>query len=384
MARRSWKVFALVAATFWNAACGVAGLAGVQNSHPSPPPITRIALAVNVDDKTGYHLPLSIAGTFVRGFLFDTGSGGLWVYANAIAHPKNSIRDLHIQTSNKYGSGLYYKGDAIETTVDFGNNLPVVTVPLVRVTDARCLTDSCEKKYGTGNVIDRLEKERGLWGTFGADLEPKPIAHGKYRTDIYNVLFALGKEWTRFAIVPDEIDAAPSLNDFTTIAMTSGPPTHAALPNGAKSWDRDVPVCFRIGDAALTYAQCLPTVFDTGASGVSFRTTDATKLPWQQTKYCGRVLKAETPFATLTKGGAKITAFAAGVTQNWNEVKLETPSPSQSPQVNTGLTFYNRNELAFDAVRGLVGLQQLDPPQHKFESECDATPSLTPFAPLRS
>jgi hypothetical protein len=63
--------------------------------------------------------------------------------------------------------------------------------------------------------------------------------------------------------------------------------------------------------------------------------------------------------------------FKSGTTQNWNEVRLETPTPTESPQVNTGLTFYNRNAIAFDAVRGLVGLKPLQAPTHHFESDCD-------------
>jgi len=335
---------------------------------PSGPPAS-IPLLFNRGDKTGYHVQLSIAGTTVRSFLFDTGSGGLWVYANTIAHPKNKVRELHIKTSNQYGSGLYYKGEAVETTVDFGDGLPVETVPIVRVTAAYCLSDSCKKKFGEGDVIKRLERERDLWGTFGADLEPRPIAEGKRASNLFNVLFGLGKAWTSFAVVPSEIEAAPATSDFTEIAMRAGPMTHGPLPNGAKSWSRDVSVCYRISNRATIFSSCLPTVFDTGASGVTLRSGTSGTLPSQDTPECGTILQAGTAFEAEASG-KELASFTAGLKQNWNEVRLVTPSPTSSPQVNTGLTFYNRNAIAFDAVHGLVGLKPLSPPVHRFESDC--------------
>jgi hypothetical protein len=363
---------AIAVAAFAVGGCGASG-APPTESGPERDAATSIPLVPNIDRKSGYHVVLSIAGTASRGFLFDTGSGGLWVYANAIAHPKKPVRDLHIETHNQYDSGLYYEGKAVETTIDFGNDLPTETLPFVLVTKAYCVTQSCTKTYGRGNVIRRLEKERGLWGTFGADLQPKPISQGTHVSDLFNLLYGLGSSWTSFAITPTEIEAAPSMNEFTTIAMDPGPATHKPLPNGAKSWERDVGVCFKIGDP-LIYAGCVPTVFDTGASGVSFRTLEAAKLPAEDTQHCGEILTAGTSFSAITKRrkGTVLEEFESGTTQNWNEVKLETPEPTASPQVNTGLTFYNRNEIAFDAVHGLVGLRPLHRPVHKFESDCNS------------
>jgi hypothetical protein len=380
----SWLAAGAATAVLALAGCnahGGVGVPAVGNPQMQVPAsvATKLALVSNSGDKTGYHLQLSIAGTTTRGFLFDTGSGGLWVFANTLSHPQKPVRNLHIPTTNTYGSGLKYVGEAVETTVDFGAGFPTVKVPLVRVTNAYCVTKSCKKKFGDGNVIDAVEKERGLWGTFGADLEPKQIARGTRRADLYNVLFALGSAWTSFAVAPGELDASPSWSGFTVLQLQRGPSTYKPLPNGAKSWQRDAQACFKIDDGAELYSQCLPTLFDTGASGVSFRTSAAGKLPSQETTQCGLVLKAGTSFVAQTPSQKLLASFKSGTTQNWNEVRLETPGPTKSPQVNTGLTFYNRNEIAFDAVRGSVGLRRLVPPKHYFESDCQATgPSLAP------
>ncbi len=345
---------------------GGAGPALVTNAEP-----TSIPLTANSGNKPGFHVQLSIAGTPAKSFLFDTGSPGLWVYANTIAKPKKPVRDLHIATHITYGSGLHYDGEVVETTADFGNGLSA-TLPLVRVEKAYCVTTGCTKQYGTGDVISRLEKERGLWGTMGADLQPVPVAQGANKSDLYNLLFALGNVWTSFAVTPQAVLASPRETGFTMLDMLPGPKTNQPLPNGAKSWKRDVRVCYSIAKGVI-FSGCTTTLFDTGAEGVTFETGDPSNFPTESTK-CGSILKPGKSFAANApgKGGALLTKFAAGATQNWDEVRVATPKPSATPQVNTGITFYNRNEISFDAVHGRVGLKPLHPPAHNFESDCSA------------
>jgi hypothetical protein len=355
------------------------GFAGLPSAGSVGPLLTNaeptsIPLTANAGNKSGFHVQLSIAGTPAKSFLFDTGSGGLWVYANTIANPKKPVRDLHIAARNTYGSGLHYDGEVVETTADFGNGLSA-TLPLVRVEKASCVTSGCTKLYGRGNVILRLEKKRGLWGTMGADLQPTPVSESANKSDLYNLLFALGNVWTRFAVTPKAVLASPPDTGFTTLDMLPGPKTNQPLPNGAKSWKRDVRVCYSIAKGSI-FNGCMTTLFDTGAEfGVTFETDEASKLPTESTK-CGSILKSGKLFAANAPGesGALLTRFAAGVTQNWNEVRVATPKPSATPQVNTGITFYNRNEISFDAVHGRVGLKPLDPPAHNFESDCRTAP----------
>jgi hypothetical protein len=375
--RTSVALFAVAALGV--AACasqdGFAGLpstsGAVRGLRPNVLP-TSIPLIPNGGDKSGFHVQLSIAGTRSKSFLFDTGSGGLWVYANTIAHPKHAVKDLHVAAHNTYGSGLHYDGEVVETTAAFDNGL-AATLPMVRVEKAYCVTNACTKRYGSGDVIGRLEKERGLWGTLGADLEPIAVSHGSNKSDLYNLLFALGSVWTRFAVTPEAIVASPPQTGFTTLDMLPGPPTRQPLPNGAKSWKRDVRVCFAIARGSI-FSGCESTLFDTGAeSGVTFEIQDADKIPTTST-HCGPILKPGKRFSADAPGadGKVLTAFLAGVTQNWNEVHIATPKPSATPQVNTGITFYNRNEISFDAVHGRVGLKRLDPPAHNFESDCNS------------
>jgi hypothetical protein len=368
-------IIAVLVAAACSARGGILGVPGAENVDPgfraSAVP-TSIPLIPNSGDKFGFHVQLSIAGTQAKSFLFDTGSGGLWVYANAIKHPKKPVRDLGIKVENTYSSGLHYEGKVVETTIDFGNGLSAKSLPLVRVNKAYCVNKHCTKVYGTGDVIRRLEEKRGLWGTLGADVQPKRVSKGAQKSDLYNALFALGSAWTSFAVTPTAIEASPSMTGFTTIAMVPGPKPNAPLPNGAKSWMRDVPVCYTIARSSTIYTSCMSTLFDTGAElGVTFQ-TNATTIPTRETT-CGSILAPGNWFSASRSGdhGKLLTEFKTGRRQNWNEVRVTTPAPSATPQVNTGVTFYNRNEILFDAVHGLVGLMPLDPPVHNFESHCD-------------
>jgi hypothetical protein len=375
--RTSVALFAAVALAV--AACASHdGFAGLPSTGAAPPELranvlpTSIPLIPNSGNKSGFHVQLSIAGTRAKSFLFDTGSGGLWVYANTIAHPKQAVKDLHIAAHNTYGSGLHYDGEVVETTAAFGKGL-AATLPLVRVENAYCVTTGCTRVYGSGDVIMRLEKERGLWGTLGADLQPIAVSQGAKKSELYNLLFALGSVWTRFAVTPGAVVAAPPQSGFTTLDMLPGPAPNQPLPNGAKSWARDVRVCFAIAHGSI-FSGCMTTLFDTGAeSGITFQTQDADKIPTVST-HCGSILEPGKRFSANAPAanGKVLTAFLAGVTQNWNEVHVVTPKPSATPQVNTGITFYNRNEISFDAVHGRVGLKRLDPPAHNFESDCNS------------
>jgi hypothetical protein len=181
----------------------------------------------------------------------------------------------------------------------------------------------------------------------------------------------LGTVWTRFTVTPEAVVASSPQSGFTTLDMLPGPATTQPLPNGAKSWKRDVRVCFAIAQGSI-FSSCMTTLFDTGAeSGITFETEDASEIPTVST-HCGSILKPEKRFSAEAPGadGKVLTAFLGGATQNWNEVHVVTPKPSATPQVNTGITFYNRNEISFDAVHGRVGLKALDPPAHNFESSC--------------
>jgi hypothetical protein len=66
------------------------------------------------------------------------------------------------------------------------------------------------------------------------------------------------------------------------------------------------------------------------------------------------------PFELFERDGTVLGSFNSGYLANWNAVVLATPKPrAPAEDVNTGLTFYNRDEIAFDARLGRIGLRSL-------------------------
>lgn len=74
---------------------------------------------------------------------------------------------------------------------------------------------------------------------------------------------------------------------------------------------------------------------------------------------CGQLVDEHLAFTARQPGaGATLASFETGFTENADAIVVK---PSSPPQVNTGLTFYNYNEVLFDAKRGYVGLRPLNP-----------------------
>ena len=308
-------------------------------------------------------------------FLFDTGSSGFWVYPMAI----KTYRSTAYTETNTYDSGIVYSGTIVYATVDFGNGLVTGNIPVIRVDSATCSSERPDcpaepnakhcpnvnpKRKDAG--IYCLVEGRKLYGTFGADLEPKIVrSHHKAAFELYNAIFGLAQPWANaFIVTPTSLLIGPrSTLGFTTFAMTplSVP---SPLPNGVRGWKRDVTLCYTVGTSLKN--RCWDTVFDTGASNVDFMAN--VSLP-RNAKRCSYVRKG-TPLTLSRPNGSTVAAFAAGYTSNWNAIIVTSPKPSATPQVNTGLTFYNRDEVLFDAKHGRTGLRALSSPGNLGRGTC--------------
>jgi hypothetical protein len=353
------------------------------------PPRGLVPLHVNSSDKAGLNVRLRVAGGPIKPFLFDSGSNGLWVYFNAAGARKN-YTSTHLRARNAYSSGIVYLGTVVYTGVTFENGYAARTVPVVIVDRASCKKQNCPADVTPQNCpnvykhrpklhasIYCLEEGRGLWGTFGADLEPAivpspspPATAPPNPIVLYNALFGIAPWSTSFIIVaPHELQLGPrdaATANFTYVKMTAKPlPT--TLPNGARSWDRDVTLCFAIG--SYLKRSCVATLFDTGAQDIHFETPGPFAIPTQSAG-CGFVAKGAA-FALTRRDGTSIGSFKTGYSTNYNAVRLATPKPGETPEVNTGLTFYNRDEILFDAARGRIGFLALSGPGHLARSRCD-------------
>ncbi|HEY1681463.1 MAG TPA: hypothetical protein VGF98_07510 [Candidatus Tumulicola sp.] len=343
-------------------------------STPNPAPAHAIVqLGLNTGVKPGLNVLLSVGGAPNHRFLLDTGSTGLWVYPHAIGR----YTATPYVVTNSYGSGLMYEGVLAYTTVDFGNGLVTQKIPVALVRRATCVSSatSCPAtpnqqncpgvKPGPDAGIRCLEAGRKLFGTFGAALATIPVPSTKPVTELYNVLFGIDQPWAAsFVVTPSAIEVGPySIDGFKMIRMTlaSSPPARP-IPSGARGWIKTVNLCFGVG-ALRNY--CAATTFDTGAYNVEF--LGPVKLPLVQT-HCGERVKSGTPFEMRSPDDTILESFHAGEKANWNVV-VNHPHGTR-PKVNTGLTFYNRDEILFDAANGRVGLQKLATPGQISRNGC--------------
>jgi hypothetical protein len=344
-------------------------------SPPNPASSVSIPLGINTGDKPGYHLTISVAGGNARDVLLDTGSAGLWVYANAIG---TSYRKTAYKVSNSYSSGIVYTGIVVYTHVDFGNGISTGEVPVALVQKATCKTGTtcpaqpgstyCPTvKPGPNAGVECIEASRKLYGTFGADMTTIDVPNSTAPVaEMYNVIFGIAQPFAHaFAITPGALVVGDrSLDGATTMPLTADTAPQP-LPNGAKPWKRDVTLCYTIATLKNT---CYNTLFDTGASDVGFQTGDA--LPVTPSK-CGDRVTPGLAFSAATKGGTLVASFNAGNLTNFNRIINQK---AQSPaQVNTGMTFFNRNVIYYDAKKGIVAIQPLTKPVHVAQQGCGSS-----------
>ncbi len=332
-----------------------------------------VQLGVNTGVKAGLNVLMSVGGAPAHRFLLDTGSSGFWVYRNAIGR----YTATRFVVTNAYQSGIKYTGILVYTTVSFGNGLGTGKIPVALVQRATCLKkkplcaanpsqQNCPGvKPGPNAGIQCLEVGRKLFGTFGAAVTPIPVPSSKPVTELYNVLFGIDQPWAAaFVVTPTALEIGPYSKDgFKMVRMSLASPAPARpIPSGARGWEKPVNLCFSVG-ALRNY--CSPTTFDTGADSVDFFAP--VELPLVQSR-CGKRVKSGTPFEMRTPEGIVLGDFDAGGQANWNVIYNDTHQ--KKPKVNTGVTFFNRDEILFDAAKGRVGLRKLATPGHTSRSGC--------------
>jgi hypothetical protein len=356
------------------AACSssIAVWPGAPTSAPVPVRNASIPLGINTGSKPGYHVTISVGGGTARDVLLDTGSEGLWMYANAIG---KSFRKTTYAVSNSYASGIVYTGIVAYTHVDFGNGIATVEVPVAIVQKASCKPgEVCPAqpgsrycptvKPGPNAGVQCLETSRKLYGTFGADVATIDFPNSTTPVgEMYNVIFGIAQPWAHaFAVTPGALIVGDrSLEGYTKMPLTEST-APKPLPNGARPWKRDVTLCFTI---ATLSNKCYDTLFDTGAADVGFQTGD--KLP-ESSSHCGDRVVPGTPFSATTTDGTVVASFNAGNLTNFN--RIVTKKTQKTPQVNTGMTLFNRNVIYYDAAKGIVAIAPLAKPVHVAQIGC--------------
>jgi hypothetical protein len=289
---------------------------------------------------------------------------------------------------NQYGSGIVYNGEVVLTKVSFPatnrGTLATSTVPVVRVTSATCVTGTtCPATVNQRNCpnvaakppqdrgragIACLEEGRKLYGTFGADLEPtmepKSASSPSKQEVQFNLLFAIAPWSTSFIIDQTQLQLGPNPKALASFSMISMSPITLAtsLPNNAKPWNAHVQLCFTVGKY-LSKPDCRGALFDTGATSIDFQGSPAT-IP-TSAAHCNYTVQGLRFQMYLPGSGGtytRLASLATGYVENWTAVGFEKQKKGKKPEINTGLTFFNRNEIFYDALKGRVGLSPLASP----------------------
>jgi len=209
-----------------------------------------------------------------------------------------------------------------------------------------------------------LEEGRKLFGTFGVDLGPSVYSTSRPAAKsavIHNLLYYIAPT---FVIDQTQLQLGPNpaaVLNFQMIPMVAASPLPTAMPNGARPWLSHVPLCFTIGKY-VKKPVCQPTLFDTGASDVNFKGGVTAPVPTSAACSPYAVKGLLVTMSRPHDESQPLATFKSGYVQNYNALRFTTPRPGKTPTTNTGLTFYNRDEIFFDAVKGRIGLLLLRKP----------------------
>ena len=372
---------------------------GFAKPTPTPHAIIALGRLSGASTKSGMFIRVQLGGERPRPFLFDSGSQGFWMYANVFDPSAKGYKSTGVTAYNQYGSDITYSGTVYTGPISFvDSNIGKLTtqdVPFVVVQTAGCVTgttcpatpslDNCpnvfrHQRHAKDAGILCLEEGRKLFGTFGADLEPtvepKGAKGGPNTAVLYNTLYGLGSWATSFMVNQTQLELGPKPNlyrDFTTILMDQLPkPLPTKLPNEARGWLLHVHLCYHLAGYTKKLV-CLPSLFDTGAADMSFRGSPPTTKSVPIYAPCNVLAKGIPATVTVESNGAAgpvLGSFATGYTTNYDAVKFLKPKKGKPDYVNTGLTFFNRNEIYFDGVRGFIGLHALSKPGNIGTSPC--------------
>ena len=284
-------------------------------------------------------MTVAVGGGAPANVLFDTGSNGLRIRAEALG-PDVRLTDIPITYS--YTSGNVLKGVLGYARVAFPGSTPAIATPreiaIQVVQSVSCKPDKPE--------CPGWPKSQA--GVLGAAYNPTPI---------FNPLAQLeGRLADGFIVVADDL-ARPGLAphvivgpDQSDLAGFSFAPfdawTGGGQPDGLRAWNtKSVRTCFSVDNGP---EGCHGTVFDTGAGNGSFEVPDH---PVGGTVRPGRVVTTRVPEA-----GMSLTVTAG--TERWaNRYRFAPPHGSVKGHNSGGLVFRHM-QIAFDAVNGRIGFRR--------------------------
>lgn len=285
-------------------------------------------------------IAVSVGGGPAGGVLFDTGSTGLRIRAEAVG-PQVELTDTPLTYS--YTSGNVLTGVLGYARVSFPGAQPeVATSAPIAVHVVTSITCKPEVPRCPGWAPEQV-------GVMGAAYSPLPV---------FNPLAQLpGNLASGFIVVAND-KAVPGVAPHLVVGLTGEnsagfkrvplAPAQGAEPAGQKAWNtKSVPACFSVNGGP---EGCFATVFDTGAGSGSFQTPD---LPASR-------LHSPVPRGALVRTrveGAMDLTITAG-RQVWANRYRYAPPHGSAKGFNSGGLVFRYYEILFDAVKGEIGFRR--------------------------
>lgn len=279
-----------------------------------------------------------ISGTSLT-FLFDTGSVGLSIFATSAPEELASATGTSFQDS--FADGVQVSGVIVPASVTVAGKTTGAPIDIGIIQSVSCVEETPDCDAATG--MESFAKTIGADGIFGAGF----WSNGSLFSPLLQLdgptPAAVSVHWDgREGAV--QLYSSPQQMPGNVAQMPSASP--ASLPNGAPAWDnQNVQICWQIQDAQST---CMPTVFDTGASAMSF----PEGFPGTPDREVKELVSGTTITGTIDSGGQAFVSLITGKELGKN---LVTVFPN-TQMVNTGIGLFAEYEVLFSVQSGEISL----------------------------
>lgn len=304
-------------------------------------------------------VPVSVAGGPERSLIFDTGSTGVIMFADAVGAAGLQKTDMPLTA--EYGDGTLFQGVLAYAPVTIAGVTTAAAIAIMLVEQVGCTPSqpTCETAGGFASW-----ESAGEYGVAGAGL----VSSGLFNP-LSQVPGALGGGFL--------IDTGGAGSSAATLTLGLTPDNTAGFvraslsaepgvqtPSGGTVWnDRSLSVCFTFGPGPsgqppATQPVCGATAFDTGSQLTAFLGDLPAALVATNT-----IVVSGTPVRMALAGVFDLT-FVAGddVSQDLVVATGSTPATlsSLSLLANTGIEFFFRFAVLYDSVNGQMGFKSLN------------------------
>lgn len=332
----------------------VTNCGGSTEKNPSTQDVSLSVHTTGSGDSS-FFLPVTIGNAAPVDTLFDTGSSGLRVLANAI--PESALDRVTGQNvSYSFHDGIELRGVVAYARVAIGTMTTPEAIPIMLIQSVGC-TASDPDCAAAGKSIDDYESI-GPSAIIGVGMRSKTSDAGignpivQFHDHPSFLVHSLDRGTTTTTLtIGVSVETKAQFNRYQLEALSDGAP----LQDGTPAWnDRGIPSCINDRTNAISY--CVPVELDSGNSDAY--------VEWpEHTDSTATTIASGTDLdVAIGPSDAAITEyeFVVGATPlpGVDLVKIEAaPAAPAAPYMNLGTSIFFRYDVLFDSYLGVQGLR---------------------------